>query len=105
MKQNGRFRARASARRRLDKSGAGRSFAFRRYMLGQLISLYSFVVLVAVVLSWIPTARNNRFARAVEAVTEPVFQRVRRVVPPMGGFDMSPLIVMIGLQVLRRVLL
>ena len=74
-------------------------------MLGQLISLYSFVVLVAVVLSWIPAARNNQFARLVEAVTEPVFQRVRRLVPPMGGFDMSPMIVMIGLQVLRRVLL
>jgi YggT family protein len=74
-------------------------------MLGQLVSLYSFVVLVAVVLSWIPAARGTQFARFVEAVTEPVFERVRRVVPPMGGFDMSPMIVMIGLQVLRRVLL
>jgi YggT family protein len=74
-------------------------------MLGQLISLYSFVVLVAVVLSWIPAARGTQFARLIEAVTEPVFERVRRVVPPMGGFDMSPLVVMIGLQVLRRVLL
>ena len=74
-------------------------------MLGQLISLYSFVVLIAVVLSWIPAARGTQFARMIEAVTEPVFQRIRRVVPPVGGFDMSPLIVMFGLQVLRRVLL
>ena len=74
-------------------------------MLGQIISLYSFVVLVAVALSWFPGARNNRFARLVEAVTEPVFQRVRRVLPPMGGFDLSPMVVLLGLQVLRRVLL
>ena len=74
-------------------------------MLGQLISLYSLVVLVSVVLSYIPAARNTQFTRMVEAITEPVFQLVRRVVPPMGGFDMSPMIVMIGLQVLRRVLL
>lgn len=74
-------------------------------MIGELISLYSFVVFVAVALSWFPAARNNRFAQMIEAVTEPVFQRVRRVVPPLGGFDLSPIVVLFGLQILRRVLL
>jgi YggT family protein len=74
-------------------------------MIGELISLYSFVVLVAVALSWFPAARNNRIAQLIEAVTEPVFQRVRRVVPPLGGFDLSPVVVLFGLQILRRVLL
>ncbi len=73
-------------------------------MIAELISLYSLVVLVAVALSWFPGARDNQLARYVEAVTEPVFAQIRRVVPPLGGFDLSPMLLLFALQVLRRVL-
>jgi YggT family protein len=73
-------------------------------MLAELVSIYSFVVLAAVLLSWIPAARGTQVARYLEAVTEPVFERVRRVVPPLGGFDLSPMLVLFALQMLRRIL-
>ena len=71
-------------------------------MLAEVISLYSLVVLAAVVLSWVPGARNNQVAYYIEAVTEPVFERIRRVIPPLGGFDLSPLVLLVLLQMLRR---
>jgi len=71
-------------------------------MLAEVISLYSLVVFAAVVLSWVPGARNNQVAYYIEAVTEPVFERIRRVIPPLGGFDLSPLVLLVLLQMLRR---
>ena len=71
-------------------------------MIAGLISLYSLVVFAAVILSWVPSARDNQIAYYIDAVTEPVFERVRRVVPPLGGFDLSPMIVLFALQLLRR---
>ncbi|HEX3594076.1 MAG TPA: YggT family protein [Polyangiaceae bacterium] len=73
-------------------------------MIAALISVYSFIVLAAVLLSFFPQARDNQLARYVEAVTEPVFERIRRVVPPLGGFDLSPMVLLIGLQILKRLI-
>jgi YggT family protein len=42
--------------------------------------------------------------QALDAVTEPVFRQVRRIVPALGGLDISPLIVLIALQFLSYVL-
>jgi YggT family protein len=47
----------------------------------------------------------NQFARslirALDALTEPVFRQIRRIIPPLGGLDLSPLIVIIALQALK----
>lgn len=69
-----------------------------------LIDLYSLIVLASVVLSWIPTARGHPVARFIEAATEPVLRRIRSVLPPMGGLDLSPLVVLLALQLVKRLL-
>ncbi|MFN5602167.1 MAG: YggT family protein [Acidimicrobiaceae bacterium] len=38
-------------------------------------------------------------------ITEPVLAPVRRVLPPMGGLDLSPLVVILGIQILTSILL
>ena len=73
-------------------------------MLGELIDLYSLVVLAAVVLSWLPAARHNAVAALVDRLTEPVLAPIRRTLPPMGGLDLSPMVLLLGLQLLKRLL-
>ncbi len=73
-------------------------------MIAALVSVYSLIVLAAVALSWFPQARDNQLARYVVALTEPVLARIRSVVPPLGGLDMSPMILLFALQLLRRIL-
>ena len=78
------------------------------WLLQELISLYWWIVIIAVVMSWLvafgvvntfhPFARG--VVRFLDAVTEPVFRQVRRVIPPIGGLDLSPLIVLILLEFL-----
>jgi YggT family protein len=80
------------------------------YVFNTLIDLYEFVIIIAVVASWLIVfgvlSTRNQFARslvrALDALTEPVFRQVRRVIPSIGGIDLSPIIVFIVLEVLRR---
>jgi YggT family protein len=72
------------------------SFIMR--LIGTLIDLYSLVILVAVIMSWFPVNRRSLLWTTVRGLTEPV----RRVLPPMGGLDLSPMVLLIGLQFLRR---
>ncbi len=72
--------------------------------------LYEFLILIRVLLTWINTDPYNPVIRhpvvqILHRVTEPVLQPLRRVIPPIGGtVDISPVIALILLEILRRVL-
>ena len=73
-------------------------------LLLQFLDLYSLIVLVAVVMSWIQLPPSNPIAQLVRAATEPVLGPIRRALPPTAGLDFSPMILLIGLQMLKRML-
>jgi len=73
-------------------------------LLARLIDLYSLVVLVAVILSWVPLDRRNPLVTVTHALTEPVLAPIRRVIPPMGGLDLSAMVLLIALQILKGLL-
>lgn len=73
-------------------------------LLASLIDLYSLIVLVAVILSWIRLDRRNPLAAIVYGLTEPVLAPIRNVLPPMGGLDLSPMVLLIALQLLKSLL-
>ena len=73
-------------------------------MLARLLDLYSLIVLVAVVMSWMQVPPANPIARFVHTMTEPVLDPIRRALPPMGGLDFSPMVLLIGLQMLGSLL-
>ena len=70
-----------------------------------LFDVYSLLVLAAVIVSWTRAAPDNPIRRITNATVEPVLDPIRRVVPPIGGLDMSPLILLLGLRLLRSLLL
>ena len=72
--------------------------------LANLIDLYSLVVLVAVVLSWVQIDPRNPFVTIIHSLTEPVLAPIRNVLPPMGGLDLSPMLLLFGLQLLKGLL-
>jgi YggT family protein len=72
--------------------------------LANLIDLYSLVVLVAVILSWVPLDRRNPLVTITHTLTEPVLAPIRNVLPPMGGLDLSPMILLFALQLLKNLL-
>jgi YggT family protein len=70
-----------------------------------VLDAYSLVILAAVVISWIQLGPDNPFARVVNALTEPVLGPIRRALPDLGGIDISPMVVLLGLRLIRAALL
>jgi YggT family protein len=72
-------------------------------LLIEILEFYKWIVIAAVIASWLAAFNvinpNNHFVRAVlrflYALTEPVFRPIRRVIPPIGGLDLSPLVVFV----------
>ena len=77
-----------------------------------ILNFYYYLIIIAVIASWLvgfgiinsynPIARS--ILRALHALTEPVFAPVRRIVPPIGGLDLSPLIVLVIIYFLERLI-
>jgi len=73
-------------------------------LLVRLIDLYSLVVLLAVILSWIRLDPRNPLATIVYSLTEPILRPIRQALPPIGGLDLSPMVLLLALQVLKNLL-
>ena len=71
----------------------------------QLISLvllfYFISILVYVILSWVARGGYHPIASVLAAINEPILRPVRRLIPPIAGLDLSPLIVLLLIQALR----
>jgi len=62
--------------------------------------LFFFLVLVRAILSWVSQGGYHPIAAILTSLTEPLIRPVRRLIPPIGGLDLAPLFVLIGLQAL-----
>ena len=73
-------------------------------MLCTLLEIYLLAVFGRVILSWFPLQPGGAMAQVFSflyMITEPVLGPVRRIVPPIGGgLDISPLIVLLGIQII-----
>lgn len=70
------------------------------------LQIYQLILLARVLMTWIPNLDySNPIARFLYQATEPVLAPIRRALPPMGGIDLSPLVVFLGISVLMRVFL
>jgi YggT family protein len=82
------------------------------WLIDTVLGLYTFVIIAAVVSSWLIAFGvlniQNHLVRQIvytlNALTDPLFRRVRKIIPPIGGLDLSPIVVLIGVQFLNYVL-
>ena len=83
------------------------------WLIDQLIGLYMMVVIGQVILSWLVSFSvvntQNRFVYMIGdflyRATEPALKRIRRFMPNLGGLDLSPVILILGLIFLRQLLI
>lgn len=79
-------------------------------LIDAILQLYTLVVFVAVVFSWLLAFnvinRHNQFVDAVWrtliALTEPLLRPIRRFLPSLGGIDISPIVLLLGVFFLRE---
>lgn len=81
-------------------------------LIDLILSIYMWIIIAVVILSWLVAFniinRQNDIVRQISMglyrVTEPVLGPIRRLLPSMGGLDLSPLIVLIAIWFLRSLL-
>ena len=75
----------------------------------ELISLFLnvllFSILVQVIISWVNPGTYNPAVALLYSLTEPVLRPCRRVIPPISGIDLSPLVALIAIQLTKMLLL
>ena len=73
-------------------------------LLARLIDLYSLVVLAAVIVSWIQLPPYHPAVKLLNNLTEPALAPIRKVIPPMGGLDITPMLLLVLLQLIKGAL-
>ena len=70
----------------------------------QSLNLFFFVILIKVVLSWVAPQNYNPIIALLNTMAEPVLIPFRRIVPAIGGFDISPIFAIVLLKAAEIVL-
>lgn len=81
--------------------------------ISQLISMYQFLIIAAVIMSWLIgfgiINPYNQIARAIwnflQTITEPALRPIRAMLPDFGGIDISPIVLLLALQFIQHVVL
>ena len=73
-------------------------------VIGLLVNIYFFALLAMIILSWIAPGSRSPAVYLLFQITEPVMAPFRKVLPPMGGMDFSPILVFILITVIQKTL-
>ena len=66
------------------------------------LTLYMYVIIARAILSWVNPDPYNPIVSFLYRATEPVLERVRRVLPNLGGLDLSPIIIILGIYFIQK---
>lgn len=83
------------------------------FILAQALTIFYWIIIIQVVLSWliafdvinIRNAQAQNIVGLINKITEPVYRPLRRFIPPIAGIDITPIIVIFGVIIIRDSLL
>lgn len=71
------------------------------FVVDKILDIYIYIIIGRAIISWVNADPYNPIVRFLIRATEPVLSRVRRVLPIMGGLDLSPLVVILVIYFLK----
>ncbi len=60
--------------------------------LDLVLRLYIWVIIIGAIISWVSPSPYNPVVRTINRLTEPVLRPIRKIIPPLGGIDFSPVV-------------
>lgn len=72
--------------------------------LSLVVKLYFFAIIASIVLSWVAPGSYHPGILLLNQITEPVMAPFRKIIPPMGGLDLSPIFVFIAINILQIII-
>lgn len=70
-------------------------------LLSMILDVYFYAVIASVIISWVAPNSYHPAAQLITQLTEPLFKLAQRVVPPIGGLDLSPILIFLIIQVIQ----
>lgn len=74
------------------------------YLLSLLFTVYTFMILIRVLGSWFPSFAQSRFMHFIAFYTDPYLNLFRKIIPPLGMIDISPMVAFFALQIIQWIL-
>ena len=79
-------------------------------IIDMILQLLVWVIIVQIILSWLVAFKvidtSNNFVRTMldglERLTAPLYRPIRKILPDFGGIDLSPIVLILGIQILRK---
>jgi len=71
------------------------------YVIDVVLRIYFWIVIIRVIASWLNADPYNPIVRFLYRATEPVLRPIRKVLPPIGGLDFSPAVVILVIYFLQ----
>ncbi|MBU0904140.1 MAG: YggT family protein [Firmicutes bacterium] len=72
------------------------------YVISQVIFLYSVFLIIYIFMSWVPSTRETAIGRFLERICEPYLEPFRKIIPPFGMIDISPIVAILVLNLARN---
>ena len=78
-------------------------------MLPQIINIlfqaFTIMIFARILASWVPELQNNRIMQFVAFYTDPYLNLFRRIIPPLGMMDISPIVAFFALSIMKTIIL
>ena len=74
-------------------------------LLSLTINVFLFSILIIIIISWISPGTYNPVVSLLNSLTAPLMNPARKLLPPISGLDLSPILVILGLQLVKMLLL
>lgn len=80
-------------------------FVYLIKFIYMVLNIYMWIVIISAVVTWVNPDPMNPIIRALRAMTEPVYSRIRRMIPTsFGGLDLAPMIVILAILFIQQVI-
>lgn len=69
------------------------------YYLSLVLRVYETMMLIYIIMSWVPESRSTQLGRVLGSMVEPYLSIFRKIIPPIGMIDFSPIVAFIILDI------
>lgn len=68
------------------------------YLLSRAVTIYTYALIVYILMSWVPSIQESAVGRFLGRICEPYLEPFRKIIPPLGMIDISPIVAIFTLQ-------
>jgi len=74
-------------------------------LLALTLNIFLFSIIIIVILSWISPGTYNPVAQLIQTIADPVMRPIRKIMPNLGGLDLSPIVATLAIMILKMLLI